>query len=48
MHMGMMGHGRAPGVQHQGCADARPQMFGIRGNRAQGLGGALEQEVVEH
>ena len=38
--MGMMGHGRAPGVQDQGCADAGAQMFWI--------GSGLEQEAVDH
>ena len=45
VHMGVMGHGRAPGVQHQGRADAGTQMFWIGGDRAQGLGGGLEQEA---
>ena len=46
--MGMMDHGRAPGLQHQGGTDARTQVFGVRGNRTQCLGRALEQEVVDH
>jgi hypothetical protein len=45
--MGVMGHGRAPGMQHQGRADAGTQMQGVGPNREQGLGGCLEQQVVE-
>ena len=48
VHMGMMGHGRAPGVQHQGCADAGAQVFWIGRNRAQSLGSGLEQEAVDY
>ncbi len=42
VHMGVMGHRRAPGMQHQGCADTGTQMPGVGSNRAQGLGSGLE------
>ena len=43
----VMGHRRAPTVQHGGGADARAKMLGIGGDREQGLGGGAEQEVVD-
>ncbi len=46
VQMGMMGHGRAPGMQHGGHAQACTQTLGIGPNRQQRLGGALEQQVV--
>ena len=48
MDMRMVGHGRAPGVEHGGQADARAQMLRIGGDGLQRLGGGLEQEVVDH
>jgi len=45
--MRMMGHRRAPGVEHGGEADARAQMLGIGGDRGQRFGRRLEQEVVD-
>jgi hypothetical protein len=35
-------------VQHHGEADAGAQVLGIGGNRQQGLGRGLEQNVVDH
>jgi hypothetical protein len=34
----VMGHGRAPGVEHGGDADAPAQVLGIGRDRQQGLG----------
>jgi hypothetical protein len=48
VHMGMMGHRRAPGVQHQGHADTGAQVSGVGRNDTQGLGGRLEQDAVDH
>src|SRR6202165_1230869 len=42
-----MGHGRAPAVQHRGDADAGAEVPGVGGDRGQGLGGGLEQEIVD-
>ena len=42
VHVRMMGQRRAPGVQHQGRADAGAQMLRIGGDRAQRLGGDVE------
>jgi len=44
----VLGHRRAPGVQHRGESDASAEMFGIGRDREHGLGGGLEQEVVDH
>ena len=44
----VMGHRRAPGVQHGGDADAGAEVLGIGGDRDQGLGRGLEQEIVDH
>ena len=46
MHMRMMRQGRAPGVQHQGRADAGTQVLRIGGDRAQRLGGDVEQKSI--
>jgi hypothetical protein len=45
--MRVMGHRRAPCVQHGGEADARAQMLRVGGDRGQRLGGGLEEEVVD-
>ena len=47
VHMRMMSQGRAPGVQHQGGADPGTQVLRIGGDRAQGLGGDVEQQTIE-
>jgi hypothetical protein len=44
----MMGHRRAPGVQHRGDPDPRAEMLGIGGDGQQRLGRRLEQQVVDH
>jgi hypothetical protein len=46
--MGMMGHGRAPGVQHQGGADVRAEMSGVGCDAVQRLGRDLEQQTKDH
>jgi hypothetical protein len=48
MDVRMMGHGRAPGVQHRGDSDPCPEMLGIGGDRQQRFGRCLEQQVIEH
>ena len=48
MHVGMMRERRAPGVQDQGHPDACAQMPGIGGDGAQGLGGDLEEQPIDH
>ena len=48
VHVRVMGHRRAPGVQHGGDADAGAEMLRIGGDRQHGLGRDLEQEIVDH
>ena len=43
----MMGHGRAPGMEHRGDADAGAEMLGVGRDGGQGLGRGLEQQVVD-
>jgi hypothetical protein len=45
--VGMMGHRRAPSMEHGGEADARAEMFGIGGDGDEGLGGRSEQKIVD-
>ena len=47
MDMNMLGQRLAPGVENRRDADFRAQVFGITGKLLQGLGGGLEQQVVE-
>ena len=42
-----MGHGRAPGVQHSGDADAGTQVLWIGGDGQHRLGRCLEQQIVD-
>ncbi len=44
----VMGQRRAPGVEHGGEADAGAEVLGVGGDGDQGLGGGLEQDVVDH
>src|SRR6516164_4364495 len=48
MDVRVMGHRRAPAMEHGGSADARAEMLGIGGDRDQRLGGRAEQQVVNH
>jgi hypothetical protein len=48
VHVRMMRQRRAPGMQHQGRADARAQVLGVCGNGEQGLGGHVEQHTTDH
>ncbi|MGY4286903.1 hypothetical protein ACVWXO_006123 [Bradyrhizobium sp. LM2.7] len=48
VHVRVMGERRAPGVQHGGDADAGAEVLRIGGDRQQGLGRDLEQEIVDH
>jgi hypothetical protein len=43
----MVGQRRAPGVEHGGEADARPQMLRVGGDGGQRLGCGLEQQIVD-
>ena len=44
----MVGHRRAPAVEHGGDADAGAEVPGIGGDREQRLGRRAEQQVVDH
>ena len=48
VHVRMMRQRRTPSVQHHGNADLCTQMFGIGGNREQGLRRRLEQGIIDH
>jgi len=48
MDVRVVGHRRAPAVEHGGGADASAEGLGIGGDRQQCLGGRAEQEVVDH
>ncbi len=48
VEMRMMGHRRAPGVEHGGEADAGAEMLWISADREQRLGRGAEQQVVDH
>ena len=48
MHVRMMRQRRSPGMQDQGGANLRTQMLGVGGDGAQGLGGHIEQQVIEY
>ena len=48
VHVGMVRERRSPGVQDQGHADVRPQMFRVGREGALGLGGDLEQQGIDH
>ena len=47
MNVRMVGHCRAPAVEHSGGADARAEMPGVGGDREQRLGRRAEQQVVD-
>ncbi len=47
MDVRMMGHRRAPGMEHRGQADAGAEMLGIGGDGDQRLGGSREQDGVD-
>ena len=48
VHMRVMRHRRAPGVQYQGGAHARTQVLRVSGDDLQRCGDSLEQEGVDH
>ena len=48
VHVRVMRQRRAPGVQHQCCADACAQVLRIGGDGQQRLGGDVEQQAVDH
>ena len=48
MHMRMMGHRRAPSMEHGGDADARAEMLWIGGDGEPCLGRHAEQQIVDH
>jgi hypothetical protein len=43
----VMGHGRAPAVQHGGDADAGAEVFWVCRDGGQGLGRCFEQQIVD-
>ena len=47
MHVGMVGHGRAPRVQDRRDADVGAEVLGIGGNGEHGLRRGLEQKRVD-
>ena len=47
MDVRVVGHCRAPAMEHGGGADARAEVLGIGGDRQQRLGGRAEQQVVD-
>ena len=47
MHVRVMHHGRAPGVQHGGDADAGAEVLGVSRDSAHRLGRDLEQEIID-
>ena len=47
MHVRIMRERRAPSVQHECGADLRAEMPGIGGDRAQRVGGDVEQQPVD-
>jgi len=48
MHMRVMLQILTPGMQQGDKADVGAQVLGRRCNRAQGLGGGVKQDVVDH
>jgi hypothetical protein len=48
VHVWVVSQRGAPGVQHQGHADASAELFRVGGKGEQGLGGSLEQQAVNH
>src|SRR6516164_6202567 len=48
MNVRMVGHCRAPAVEHSGGADASAEMLGVRSDREQRFGRRTEQQVVDH
>ena len=48
VHVRMMRHRRAPGMQHSGDADAGAEVLGIGGDLQRGLGRGLHQQAVDH
>jgi hypothetical protein len=46
--MGVMGHRRAPAVEHGGEAEVGAQVPGIGGDGEQRLGRRAEQQIVDH
>src|SRR5262245_66062838 len=46
--MGMMGHSGPPGVQDSSDADFGTEMLGVAGNRQHGVGGGVEEEIVDY
>ena len=47
MDVRVVGHCRAPAVEHSGGADARAEVFGVGGDREQRFGRRAEQQVVD-
>jgi hypothetical protein len=47
MNMRVVGHCRAPAVEHSRGADARAEMPGVGGDREQRFGRRAEQQIVD-
>ena len=48
MHMRMMLQILTPGMEYGDEANLRTQVLGSSGDRTQGLGGSVKQDVVDH
>ena len=48
VHMGVVGQGGAPGMQHRREADPGPQVARVSGDGQQRLGGGRKQQTVDH
>src|SRR5450432_525443 len=48
MDMRMMGERRTPGMENRSDADAGAEVLWVSGDRGQGLGRGLEQDIVDH
>jgi hypothetical protein len=46
--MRVVGHGRAPGMEHGGDADAGTKMLWIGGDGHHRLGGGAEEQIIDH
>ena len=47
VHMRMMHHSAAPGVEHRGDGNLRAEVLGVCGDGEHGLSGGLEQEAID-
>ncbi len=47
MYVRMVRQRRTPGVQYQGCTDARTQVLRVGGDRAQRIGSHVKQQSID-